>query len=159
MFKSHPNSKKAPEVSLDAEETGRGHTIERHVITSMQAKRRVVNEGQIPSSIWSSKSKANEATNSIISKNWHSIKEWANTQGEGQYPNELIEDNTQGKVFWEDLEERDSERARLFLHRTKPAPGNVEVEVRVVTAYPEHASKPSDVGPAKKGNIKKTDKW
>ena len=159
MFKSHPKSKKAPEISLDTEETEGGHTIERHVITKDQAMRRVVNEGQIPSSIWPSKSKANEATNSIISKNWYSIKEWANTQGVGQYSHDLIEDNTQGKVFWEDLKERDSERARLYLYRSKAVPGDAEVEVRVVTSYPEHAAKPADVGAAKGGNIKKTDKW
>ena len=158
-FSSHPKSNKPPEVSLSTEEAEGGHTIERHLITREKAMTRVVNEGQVPSSIWLSESKANEATNRIISKNWFAIKKWANTQGNGQYPNDLIEDNTKGKVFWEDLGDRDSERARLYLYRAKAAPGDAEVEVRVVTCYPEHAAKPADVGPAKKGNIKRTDKW
>lgn len=158
-FLSHPKSRIPPKINIDTEEANGGHTLDRHVITKQQAMTRVVNEGQVPSSRWQSKSDAENTINSIVKKNWYNIKIWANTQGAGQCPTNLIEDNTKGKVVWEDLLERDSDQARLYLYRNKPGAGDAEVDVRAITSFPEHKAKPSDVGASKRGNIKKSALW
>ena len=156
-FASYPTARKPPSISIDEEETGGGHTVERHVITRDQAVTRVVNENQIPSSRWESKSDATNAVENIVKGNWSQIKTWANTQGAGQL--DLSNTNTSGKVMWEDLVERDSVEAQLYLYRNKPGAANAQVDVRVVTCYPQQLAKPDDVGPAKKGNVPRTKIW